>query len=84
MLTLRTPEDVKALAATAEFRLGAELSVALTVTAGSRPLELEAALHTYLAVGDVREIAIHGLEGADSSTTPAAWPPMCWPTGRCG
>ncbi|QNN83369.1 D-hexose-6-phosphate mutarotase [Brachybacterium sp. Z12] len=65
VLTLRTPEDVKALAATAEFRLGAELSVALTITAGSRPLELEAALHTYLAVGDVREIAIHGLEGAD-------------------
>ena len=65
VLTLRTPEDVKALAATAEFRLGAELSVALTITAGSRPLELEAALHTYLAVGDVREIAIHGLEGAE-------------------
>src|SRR5690606_33909963 len=28
------------------------------------PVELEAALHTYLAVGDVREIEILGLEGA--------------------
>jgi glucose-6-phosphate 1-epimerase len=65
VLTLRTPEDVRALTATAEFRVGAELSVDLTITAGPRPLELEAALHTYLAVGDVREIEIRGLEGAD-------------------
>ena len=65
LLTLRTPEDVKALTATARFRLGAELSVDLTITAGARRLELEAALHTYLAVGDVREIEIRGLEGAD-------------------
>lgn len=65
VLTLRTPEDVKALSATAEFRLGTELSVDLTLTAGARALELEAALHTYLAVGDVREIAISGLEGVD-------------------
>ena len=36
----------------------------LTLTAGSRPVELEAALHTYLAVGDVREIEVLGLEGA--------------------
>lgn len=65
VITLRTPEDVKALTATVTFRLGTELSVDLTITAGPRPLELEAALHTYLAVGDVREIAIHGLEGAE-------------------
>lgn len=65
LLTLRTPEDVKALHATAEFRIGGELSVDLTITAGPRPLELEAALHTYLAVGDVREIELRGLEGAD-------------------
>lgn len=65
VLTLATPEDVKALSATARFRLGAELSVDLRITAGARPLELEAALHTYLAVGDVREIEISGLEGAD-------------------
>ncbi|MDN5900112.1 MAG: D-hexose-6-phosphate mutarotase [Brachybacterium sp.] len=64
VITLATPEDVKALTATAQFRLGTELSVDLTITAGRRPLELEAALHTYLAVGDVRQIEIHGLEGA--------------------
>ncbi|ATG52226.1 D-hexose-6-phosphate mutarotase [Brachybacterium vulturis] len=64
VITLATPEDVRALSATARFRLGAELSVDLTITAGPRPLELEAALHTYLAVGDVRRIEIHGLEGA--------------------
>lgn len=65
VLTLGTPEDVRALGASIRFRIGAELSVDLTVTATNRTLELEAALHTYLAVGDVREIAISGLEGAD-------------------
>ena len=65
VLTLRTPPDVRALTATARFRIGAELSVDLTITAGPRTLELEAALHTYLAVGDVRKIAVKGLEGAD-------------------
>lgn len=46
------------------LRLGTELSVDLTITAHDAPLELEAALHTYLAVADVREIAIDGLGGA--------------------
>lgn len=64
ILTLATPEDVEALSATIAFRLGGELSVDLTITAGPRALELEAALHTYLAVGDVRKIEIAGLEGA--------------------
>lgn len=64
-LTLRTPAEAAALTATATFRIGAELSVDLEITAGSRRLELEAALHTYLAVGDVREIELLGLEGAD-------------------
>src|SRR5699024_1761592 len=44
--------------------LGTELSMDLTITAHDAPLELEAALHTYLAVADVREIAIDGLGGA--------------------
>ncbi|MDN6302590.1 MAG: D-hexose-6-phosphate mutarotase [Brachybacterium sp.] len=83
VLTLRTPEDVTALSATARFRLGAELSVDLTITAGPRPLELEAALHTYLAVGDVREIEISGLEGADfldntRGLTPDVMPEQPW------
>lgn len=64
-LTLRTPEDAVAVRGEAVFRLGARLDVDLTLTAGPRPVELEAALHTYLAVGDVREIEIRGLEGAD-------------------
>lgn len=65
VLTLGTPSDVVALSARIVFRFGAELSVDLAITAGPRAIELEAALHTYLAVGDVREIAITGLEGAD-------------------
>ena len=64
-LVLRTPQDALAVRAEAVFRLGAQLDVDLTLTAGQRPIELEAALHTYLAVGDVREIEIHGLEGAN-------------------
>ncbi|EWS82882.1 D-hexose-6-phosphate mutarotase [Brachybacterium phenoliresistens] len=40
------------------------LQVRLDITAGSAPLELEAALHTYLSVGDVRATRLHGLAGA--------------------
>lgn len=64
LLELQTPADVAALSASATFRIGRELSVDLSVTAASRPLELEAAMHTYFAVGDVREIAIAGLQDA--------------------
>ncbi|WP_241237399.1 D-hexose-6-phosphate mutarotase [Brachybacterium saurashtrense] len=64
-VTLRTPEDAVAVRAEVVFRLGAQLDVDLTLTAGPRRIELEAALHTYLAVGDVREIRIGGLEGAE-------------------
>lgn len=53
------------LRADARFRIGAELSVDLTLTAGAQEVEVEAALHTYLAVADVRELRIHGLQGAD-------------------
>lgn len=44
--------------------VGEHLTVELTVTAGSGPLELESALHTYLAVSDVRQIELEGLSGA--------------------
>lgn len=64
LLVLQTPSDVAALSASATFRIGRELSVDLSVTAASRPLELETALHTYFAVGDARQIAIEGLQGA--------------------
>jgi D-hexose-6-phosphate mutarotase len=54
-----------------DFRLrhrvtvGAELSLALEVeNPSAAPITYEAALHTYLAVADVRQAAITGLEGA--------------------
>jgi glucose-6-phosphate 1-epimerase len=47
-----------------QLTLGAELRLRLTVrNLGSEPLWFEDALHTYFAVGDAREIAIHGLAG---------------------
>ncbi|WP_193106427.1 D-hexose-6-phosphate mutarotase [Brachybacterium sp. FME24] len=64
VLELMTPKDAAKLTATAVVRIGSELCVDVTITAGAEPLELEAALHTYLAVGDVRRIAIEGLENA--------------------
>jgi glucose-6-phosphate 1-epimerase len=47
-----------------ELRLGRDLSMALTVTnPGDAPIAFEEALHTYLAVGDVRQVSVAGLEG---------------------
>ncbi|GGL37451.1 D-hexose-6-phosphate mutarotase [Phycicoccus endophyticus] len=46
-------------------RLGAHLEVALTTTnTGPEPVTFEEALHAYLAVGDVREATLTGLDGA--------------------
>lgn len=48
-----------------EATFGRALDVALEVTnRDERPFRCDVALHTYLAVGDVREIQVHGLEGA--------------------
>lgn len=45
--------------------LGATLELTLRVeNRGARSFRCEQALHTYLAVGDVRRVAVHGLEGA--------------------
>ena len=47
-----------------ELRLGRDLSMALTVTnPADAPITFEEALHTYLAVGDVRQVSVAGLEG---------------------
>lgn len=51
------------------LRLEAELGQVLTLTLrlenrDAQPLRCETALHTYLAVGDVRRIAVRGLAGA--------------------
>ena len=47
-----------------EFRLGAALSMAFSVTnPGTAPVTFEEALHTYFAVGDVRQVTVAGLKG---------------------
>jgi D-hexose-6-phosphate mutarotase len=52
------------LQASLAVTVGATLRLALTVVNhGAAPEWLEAALHTYLTVSDVRSIRIHGLEG---------------------
>ncbi len=46
--------------------LGAELKLQLTVAnQGSAPLHFEEALHTYLAVGDARQVAVIGLSDTE-------------------
>lgn len=53
-----------ALEATYRVTVGPELSLALEVrNAGSTPAAFEEALHTYLAVSDVGQIAVKGLVG---------------------
>ncbi|MGY5764390.1 D-hexose-6-phosphate mutarotase [Brachybacterium sp. DNPG3] len=64
VLELVTPDGHDDLTARLSVRIGRELSLDLAITAGGAALELEAALHTYLAVSDVREIAIEGVGGA--------------------
>jgi len=44
-------------------RIGAQLHLELTVTAGADPLELEEALHAYFAVSDVHDVRVEGLDG---------------------
>lgn len=69
-LSLRSDESTRGLAThdfTLEFalRLGPTLSMALTITnSGDSPLTCEEALHTYLTVGDVRQVSVEGLAGA--------------------
>jgi len=57
-----------------EASLGDELGLDWTVTNRSEePLVCEGALHTYLAVGDVRRIALHGLEGSEYLDKPTGF-----------
>ena len=56
------PHDVRV---SLEVGVGSSLSLALTVrNTGPLPLPFEEALHTYLAVSDVRQCRVSGLEGA--------------------
>ena len=49
---------------TYDVTMGPTLTLALSVTAGSRPLDVEQAIHTYLRTGDVRRLTLTGLEGS--------------------
>jgi glucose-6-phosphate 1-epimerase len=52
-------------AATYEVTVADHLELALTIeNAGSAPFSYEVALHTYLTVGDVRQVTVAGLDGA--------------------
>lgn len=64
LLELVTPSGHEDMSARLQVRIGSELSLDLELTAGDAPLELEAALHTYFAVSDVRAISIEGVGGA--------------------
>jgi glucose-6-phosphate 1-epimerase len=62
---LANPHVPRDLVLAYELRLGHDLSMAFTVTnPGDAPITFEEALHTYLAVGDVRQVSVSGLEGA--------------------
>ena len=62
---LESPHVPRELVLAYELRLGRGLSMALTVTnPGDAPIVFEEALHTYFAVGDVRQVSVAGLEGA--------------------
>jgi glucose-6-phosphate 1-epimerase len=56
-----------------EYVVGRELEARLIVTAVDEPVELTLALHTYLAVSDVAEVTIEGLEGARYLDTLDGW-----------
>lgn len=61
-LELADPE-FSGLFATVRFEIGRTLSIDLTLVAGGQGVEIESALHTYFAVGDVRQSAVEGLGG---------------------
>ncbi len=44
---------------------GPELDVTFEVTAGDAPIDFEEAMHSYLAVGDIGQVRVVGLDGAD-------------------
>ena len=49
-----------------EVALKDGLRITMTVNnTGTEPLTFEQALHTYFAVGDIQQAAVHGLEGVD-------------------
>lgn len=66
LLTQLNSGDHPRFRATYDVEIGERIAMALTVANdGDEPLTYEAALHTYLHVGDVERIAVHGLESCD-------------------
>lgn len=55
------PDDARL---TYEIEIGQTLRVALTTATGADGMDLEEALHSYFAVGDVRQVRVEGLAGA--------------------
>ncbi len=50
---------------TAIFKIGRAFEMTLRMSnTGAEPFDVSAALHAYLAVGDIREVLVHGLEDA--------------------
>ncbi|NEG54800.1 D-hexose-6-phosphate mutarotase [Bifidobacterium platyrrhinorum] len=65
-----------------EVTAGRELTVELTVTNdGDRPFSYEAALHTYLKVGDVTRARVEGLDGSEYLDTTRDGFPVCVQSG---
>ena len=69
--------------ATYDVEIGEWIAMALTVANdGDEPLTYEAALHTYLHVGDVERIAVHGLESCEYLDNTQPGVPHCSATGE--
>ncbi len=69
--------------ATYDVEIGERIAMALTVANdGDEPLTYEAALHTYLHVGDVERIAVHGLESCEYLDNTQPGVPHCSATGE--
>lgn len=69
--------------ATYDVEIGERIAMTLTVTNdGDEPLIYEAALHTYLHVGDVERIAVHGLESCEYLDNTQPDVPHCPATGE--
>jgi glucose-6-phosphate 1-epimerase len=47
------------------FDIGSSLGIEMEARAGGVPFSFEEALHTYLQVGDVRQVRVDGLQGAE-------------------
>lgn len=69
--------------ATYDIEIGERITMALTVSNdGDEPITYEAALHTYLHVGDVERIAVNGLEACDYLDNTRADVPRCPAAGE--